>query len=287
VIGLDDIDKLTGGRLGTHDVACPECGPLRRSVRGQRKPVLRVYRIEPTFAGYFCARCGAKGAAAERNGRPPDPEKLAAARAQAAERDHELRLERLGKARWLWSHRIPIAGSIAERYLREARGYSGPLPATLAFLPARGDYHPALISAFGLAHEVEPGIIAIRDQDVRGVHLTRLRADGLGKATFEDADEPAKIMIGHSTGSPIVLAPPNDLLGLVLAEGIEKALSVYEATGCGTWVAGSASRMPALADIIPDYIETARPSSSMTILMGAATPPNSAAASRPAASNPD
>lgn len=40
------------------------------------------------------------------------------------------------KAKWLWHRRQPIAGTVAERYLRDARGYQGPLPQTLAFLPA-------------------------------------------------------------------------------------------------------------------------------------------------------
>jgi hypothetical protein len=87
---------------------------------------------------------------------------------------------------------------------------------------------------------------------VRGVHLTRLAADGSGKAG-SDAD---KIIIGKCLGFPIVLAPPNDLLGLTVTEGVENALSVHEATGLGAWAAGSASRLPALASAIPDYIET-------------------------------
>jgi Toprim domain len=62
-------------------------------------------------------------------------------------------------------------------------------------------------------------------------------------------------MIGHSTGAPIVLAPPNDLLGLAITEGIEDGLSTSESTGLGVWAAGSASRMPALADSVPTYIE--------------------------------
>jgi hypothetical protein len=69
-IGLDIIDQLTGRRLGTFDVPCPECGPFKRSPRNQRKLVLRVYRIDPGFAGYHCARCGAKGAARDRNSAP-------------------------------------------------------------------------------------------------------------------------------------------------------------------------------------------------------------------------
>jgi len=60
-------------------------------------------------------------------------------------------------------------------------------------------------------------------------------------------------MVGHSIGSPIVLAPMNGMLGLAITEGIEDALSVHQATGLGAWAAGAASRMPALADTVPDY----------------------------------
>jgi hypothetical protein len=63
-------------------------------------------------------------------------------------------------------------------------------------------------------------------------------------------------MVGHSSGSPIVVAPPNDLLGLAITEGIEDALSIYEATGLGVWAAGSASRIPSLAKLIPYYCES-------------------------------
>jgi hypothetical protein len=254
-LGLDDIDRLTGRRLGTHDVACPLCGPFKRSLRNQRKRVLRVYRIEPNFAGYHCARCGRKGAALDRTGTPPDPIKLASARAKAAARDRSLKAERLSKARWLWSVRKPMIGSIAETYLRSARGYGGPLPATLGFLPARGDHPASMIAAFGMATESEPGVLDIADTAVLGVHVTRLKPDGSGKAVFDDPDEQAKIMIGHSIGSPIVLAAPNDLLGLAVTEGIEDGFSVHQETGLGTWVAGAANRMPALAEAIPGYID--------------------------------
>jgi hypothetical protein len=181
--------------------------------------------------------------------------KVAKARSEAVERDRAIKAERLSKALWLWRSRQPIIGSIAERYLRDARGYGGSLPATLGFLPARGEHPPAMIAAFGLAHEVEPSVIAIADTAVTGVHLTRLKPDGSGKATFEDPDDNAKIMVGHSAGSPIVLAPPNDLLGLAITEGIEDGLSVREDTGLGVWTAGAANRMPALAAVVPSYID--------------------------------
>jgi hypothetical protein len=52
------------------------------------------------------------------------------------------------------------------------------------------------------------------------VRITRLTAIG------DKADmDPVKIIIGPGTGTPIVLAPPNDLLGLAVTEGIEDGLS--------------------------------------------------------------
>lgn len=152
-------------------------------------------------------------------------------------------------AAWLWSQRRPIAGTVAERYLREVRGITGPLPATLGFLPTRRNYPPTLIAAFALAEEIEPGVLDV-PRDVDAVHLVRLRYDGSSKAA-----EPSKISVGRPLGRPIVVAPINDGLALAICEGIEDALSVHAATGLGAWAAGSASLMPALAGNVPDYVE--------------------------------
>jgi hypothetical protein len=107
-----------------------------------------------------------------------------------------------------------------------------------------------MIAAFGRGSEPEPGIVCVSDEAITGVHLTRLAPDGRQKA----GTETDKIMIGSSLGSPIVLAPA-DLGGLAIAEGIEDALSVHEATGPGAWAAGAASFMPALATAVPEWIE--------------------------------
>ncbi len=250
-LDLDMIEHLTGGKIGVHDIPCPLCSPQRRRAISQRKPVLRVWRIDPTFATFHCARCGECGHVRDGTAVRVDPAAIERARAEAAQRDRTAAEERLSKARWLWSKRRPIGGTIAETYLRQARGYPGIIPQTLGYLPARGDHGPAMIAAFGLPTEPEPGVITIADAAVRGVHITRLAPDGSGKAGT-DTD---KIMIGLSAGSPIVLAPPNDLFGVAITEGIEDALSVYLATGLGAWAAGSASRLPALAKVIPPYIE--------------------------------
>jgi hypothetical protein len=154
------------------------------------------------------------------------------------------------KAAWLWSLREPVSETNAGGlYLRQTRRYAGPIPPTLGYLPQNGRHPPAMIAAFGFCDEPEPGVIdppAI----VAGVHITRLTPDG-GKAPID----PVKIMLGQSMGLPIVLAPANDLLAIDIVEGIETGLSVLAWRGAGIWVAGTAGRMPALAEALPSYIE--------------------------------
>jgi hypothetical protein len=202
------------------------------------------------FISWHCARCGQTGGGRER-GAPADPAKAQRVRAEMAERADMAAARQLAKAQWLWQQRHPPRPSLVETYLRDARGFNGPLPATLGFLPSRGEYPPAMIAGFGLAIEQEPGIIAVDGRALVGVHLTRLLPDGSDR---ERGDQ-AKIMIARSLGWPIVLAPANDLLGLAITEGIEDALSVHVATGLGTWAAASASRLPALAKRVPPYID--------------------------------
>jgi hypothetical protein len=155
-------------------------------------------------------------------------------------------------AAWLWSLRKPITeGTLPWLYLRK-RGYTRPIPATLGYLPARDPHPAAMIAAFGMAAEPEPGMLAV-PEPVSGVHLTRLTAEG-GKAP--NAVGKTKIMLGVCKGSPVTISPANDLCGMAVTEGIEDGLSVYQVTDLGVWVAGAAGFMPALAALVPDYIET-------------------------------
>jgi Toprim domain len=245
------ISQLAGHRAGAADVACPSCGPDRRTPANQRRKVLRVWRVSPSFLTYRCARCDLHGYAREDGAPTPEPAALARAKAEAQRFAAETAEAKRSKARWLWGQRRPIIGTPAERYLREVRCYGGPIPATIGFLPARGDYTPAMISAFDMPTDIEPEVIAISPAAIQGVHLTRLVHNGSAKAgTYAD-----KIMIGTPRGSPIALAAVGDLLGLAITEGIEDGLSVHEATGLGVWAAGSASFMPALAAAIPSYVD--------------------------------
>jgi putative DNA primase/helicase len=100
--------------------------------------------------------------------------------------------------------------------------------------------------------EIEPGVLA-GPPNVEAVHLTLLRGDGSGKAEVERP----KLFVGSPGNLPIVLAPPNDLLALAITEGIEDGLTAHQVTGLGAWAAGSAGRMPAIAETLPGYIESA------------------------------
>jgi hypothetical protein len=246
IISYAALEQITGHHFGTIDIPCPLCGPDRRAETNRRRKVLRVWHTVPGFMTYSCARCGVGGYARAQDAVPLRQEGVAEARAKERQAAAATSTAKRPNARWLW-----IEGTPAEIYLREARGYGGPLPATLGFLPASTKYPPAMIGAFGLTDEREPGITSISDEAVAGVHLTRLTQDGAGKAGT-DSD---KMMIGTPFGSPIVLAEPGDLAGLAIAEGIEDALSVHEATGLGVWAAGAASFMPALAAAVPGWIE--------------------------------
>src|SRR5918911_2997055 len=167
-----ELIALTSGRLGVHDVPCPFCGP----VYNPHKPVLRIWHAEPGFATYYCTRCD-EGGWCRDDARPrPSRERLEALRHEAERQTAAAAAERLRKALGLWRYAEPIVGTPAERYLREARGYGGPLPELARYLRPRADYPPAMLLPFGLAEEYEPGRLRIAEADIRGVHLTRLRS---------------------------------------------------------------------------------------------------------------
>jgi hypothetical protein len=163
------------------------------------------------------------------------------------ERDEE---EQHETASWLWTQRQPVAGSPVERYLRERRRYTGSIPSTLGYLPARGEHLHAMIAAFALPNEVEPGELSA-PAVVRSVHLTKLLPDGSDRIRTKQG----KIIVGSPTGLPIAVSCINDGLSLAICEGIEDALA-YRAAGYAGWAAGSAPFIPTLAEHIPDYVTT-------------------------------
>jgi len=249
--GLDFgiLDPLAGHRSQA-DVACPACGPHRRTRTNRIRRVLRIWRLAEHCISYNCARCGLSGYATA-NGQAPTAHQIQAARASRAVHQAEHARHQRDKARWLWRKSCPAAGTIVEIYLA-SRGLTGPIPPLLRFLaPSKQEHHPAMIAPFGVPEEPEPGCLTIDPNSIPGIHLTLLNPDGSGKADIN----PNKIMVGPSLGWPIVLAPPGDANAIAITEGIEEGLTLHAITHCGAWAAGCASRLPALADTVPAYID--------------------------------
>jgi hypothetical protein len=243
---FEELDRSLDGRA-TYRVACPACGPSRRTVKKAKRRVFKLWHPKPDLITYACAHCGIGGHAIRGGAAKHDARRLKAEAAADTERYVEHQRE---KAQWLWRTARPVAGTAVERYLR-SRDITCPAPTTVRFLaPRKPGQHPAMICPYGVPSEPEPGILKIIEPAIFAVHLTFLRPDGSGKVAD---DESQKITVGSPCGRPSVLAPMNDLLGLVIAEGIEDALSVHAATGVGAWAAGSWSFMPSLAETIPDY----------------------------------
>ncbi len=176
-----------------------------------------------------------------------------------AEREIE-KADRLAVAQNLWDRSESAERSVVETYLR-GRGIEIKLPITVRYLPASPPRYPwpAMICAFALPSEPEPGVMRLDPDRIAGIHLTLLQPDGRGKAPVT----PARKMVGHSTGFPIVLAQPGDGLSILVCEGVESGFSalmaasmgVWAAASMGVWAAASAGRMPSLAAVVPSYIE--------------------------------
>lgn len=157
--------------------------------------------------------------------------------AERARREAEDRADaakRALQAQRLWREARPIAGTVAETYLR-GRGITCALSKVLRFHPAcwhgaTATRHPALVA------QVQGG-------DDFAVHRTYLRADGTGKAALE----PVKVMLGPVAGGAVRLCEAQGRLAV--AEGLESALSL--ASGllqrpASIWAALSTSGLRAL-----------------------------------------
>ncbi|MFT8246591.1 toprim domain-containing protein [Roseomonas sp. BN140053] len=165
----------------------------------------------------------------ERKAKPQDRAKQAAAEAEDA--------VRRGVAERLWRDAVPIAGTVADRYLTETRR----IPRPDAGWPASAvRFHPGRCALI-LAATAEAG-------DVQAVQLVHLTAEGTKR---EEEGRPTKQSFGPQEGAVVRL--PGDRSALLLAEGPETSLSVWAATGRETWVAlGSVGKIqpPSLRKVV-------------------------------------
>lgn len=139
-------------------------------------------------------------------------------------------------AQRIWDQSVPIANTVAERYL-SARGITCcPLPPTLRF--NSGCWH-------GPTSTRHPALVAlIEGGEGFAVHRTFLRPDGTGKADLRGGN---KMMLGKARGGAVRLTEADG--PLVIAEGIETALSLASGllrAPATVWAALSTSGMRAL-----------------------------------------
>lgn len=166
---------------------------------------------------------------------PPDPAEIARRRAE----DEAAAAKKEKQALACWREAVPIAGTAAERYLREARGITCDLPASLRF---HADcWHGAT------ARRLPAMIALVEGMDRAAIHRTFIQPDGAGKA----AVEPNKMMLGSCAGGHVELATADG--PLVVCEGIETGLAL--ASGllrrpATIWAALSAPGMAAVR--LPD-----------------------------------
>jgi len=147
------------------------------------------------------------------------------------------------KAIAMWRRSQPAQGTIVPAYLA-SRGISCGLYPTIKFLaPSKPEYHPCMLVPFGVAAD-----------KVGGVHLTYLQPGGAGKA--RDAKNNEKITIGRDHNYPLIVAHVPGCETLFISEGIEDALSAHQALTIDAWAAGTANRLPGIAEHVPAHIKT-------------------------------
>jgi len=154
----------------------------------------------------------------------------------------------------LWLGLPPIAGTPAERYLREVRGIPterlAHQPGALRWAERVEWIDPETGEVFEWRHCMVSAMTA--GKAVTALHRTFLKPDGGGKADRKKA----KTMIGAPSGAAIRVSPgPSGLSPtkaaekgrtdpLIITEGIEDALTLAVARpDCRVWAAGSLSLM--------------------------------------------
>ncbi|MDD9728311.1 hypothetical protein PVW46_00155 [Mameliella sp. AT18] len=204
-------NRLGGKWLRTYGTApCPVCQPEGRKDQnaltmhdGEAGRLLaHCKRLNCDFRDILAAAVVAPG-----DYRAPDPFELA--RREAEQRNETA--HRARSAQQNWQEAQPLAGTVAESYLR-GRGITCDLPDKLRYHPAC--WHGATAKRY-------PALVAlVEGGNGFAVHRTYLSMNTSEKAAIE----PNKAMLGATAGGAVRLAEAQG--SLVVAEGIETALSL-------------------------------------------------------------
>jgi hypothetical protein len=234
-----DAIALVGGRFGKIDVACPFCGPRRKNPINRKRKVLRVWRHDPSFATFHCARCGEHGYARNDSITSKiDPEKRTRI-AEAERQEAEDLNRRQRRALEIWNEAIPIAGTLAERYLIKRGIDLDQLPNDMADVlrwhsrcPWKRGHAPCLLALWTDVISGEP----------KAIHRT---------AISPQPERIDRMSLGPTRGCVVIRLWPDGSVeqGLVLDEGIETTLAAatcIEHRGtllCPAWAAGCVGHM--------------------------------------------
>jgi hypothetical protein len=139
----------------------------------------------------------------------------------------------------LWNVSFPAENTVVETYLR-SRGLTAAIPQDIRLLP--GHRHSPSDRLYPVM------LAAIRcwpSKNIVAVHRTWILPDGSGKAPLE----PQKMMLGPTSGGAVQLSTP--AAKMVIAEGLETAMSVMQATGLSVWAGLSTAGITNL--VLPDF----------------------------------
>lgn len=165
---------------------------------------------------------------------------------QPAAKERKAEGGRPAAAARLFASAVPVAGTLAEIYLR-SRGITRPVANTVL------RYHPKCWhrDEGRTTSTAQPALIAAVTDGagaMQGVHRTWLAADGRGKAAVEIQ----RRAMGHLLGNAVRLAAQQDILAI--GEGIETMLSLAEGVpGLPVWAALSSGHLGAV--LLPDGLQ--------------------------------
>lgn len=140
--------------------------------------------------------------------------------------------DRRARALRIWGEARPLPGTIGEHYLR-ARAIEGELPG-----PDVLRFHPHMTSLED--RERRPALVTALvngEGALEGIQVTLLTAHGAAKAPLATP----RRTIGRLMGHYVRIDAPSDTL--VVAEGLETALSARRALGAGAWAFLSAENL--------------------------------------------
>lgn len=137
------------------------------------------------------------------------------------------RAQKIGYAKEIIAKTVSLKDTPAESYLKNERGIQGELPDSLRYLPAGSKFHYN-----GKDSYVRDGALAAIATDSKGnakaVQVTYLTKEGK-RAETPDGDKFPKISYGSLKGTCVQLQVGEKGAPIVIAEGVETALSLKEA----------------------------------------------------------